>query len=162
MYVCESDWFTQYGPVKHWVRCKSIAHPPTKLVCVRYWFSHVVSVFKMWKSCDFECVQDRYKCCVIFACFFKLCSWCFKQPNVDSGTRATRFSPRAWVWLRFIWENASMLAWYICATTYERSHFTKLLIRVILFMPYHCLYIFVPCLAFRVHVARDLNKKYRS
>jgi len=36
MYVCESDWFTQYGPVKHWVHCKSISHPPIKLACVRY------------------------------------------------------------------------------------------------------------------------------
>ena len=28
MYVCGSDWFTHNGPVKHWVDCKSISHPP--------------------------------------------------------------------------------------------------------------------------------------
>ena len=30
MYVCESDSFAQYGPVKNWVHCKSISHlsPP--------------------------------------------------------------------------------------------------------------------------------------
>ena len=28
MYLCESDWFTQYGPVWHWVHCKSTSHPP--------------------------------------------------------------------------------------------------------------------------------------
>ena len=31
MYVCESDWYTHYGPVKHWVHCKSISHPPHQL-----------------------------------------------------------------------------------------------------------------------------------
>ena len=36
MYACESDWFMQYGPVQHWVHCKSISHPPTKLACVCY------------------------------------------------------------------------------------------------------------------------------
>jgi len=28
MYVCGSDLFTQYGPVKHWVKRKSTSHPP--------------------------------------------------------------------------------------------------------------------------------------
>ena len=36
--VCGNGWFMQYGPVKHWVLCKLISHPPTKVDCVRYWF----------------------------------------------------------------------------------------------------------------------------
>jgi len=28
MYVCGSDWFTHYGPVRHWVNCKSTSHHP--------------------------------------------------------------------------------------------------------------------------------------
>jgi len=42
---------------------------PVSNAVVKWVFSHVTSVFKMWKSCDFECVWDRYQCCVIFACF---------------------------------------------------------------------------------------------
>jgi len=44
MYVCESDWFTQYGPVKHWVHCKSISHPPHQIsLCplLRYTYVNV-------------------------------------------------------------------------------------------------------------------------
>jgi len=46
---------------------------------------------------------------------------------------------------------------YLCH--HPRSHFTKLLTRALFFGPYHCSYVFVPCLAFRVHVAGedDLN-----
>jgi len=32
MYVCGSDWFTHYGPVKHWVHCKSTSHPPHQII----------------------------------------------------------------------------------------------------------------------------------
>ena len=32
MYLCESDWFTQYGPVKHWVHCKSISRAPHQII----------------------------------------------------------------------------------------------------------------------------------
>ena len=31
MYVCGSDWFTQYDPVKHWVKRKSTSHPPHQI-----------------------------------------------------------------------------------------------------------------------------------
>ena len=31
MYVCGSDWFTHYGPVKHWVHCKLTSHPPHQI-----------------------------------------------------------------------------------------------------------------------------------
>jgi len=41
---------------------------------------------------------------------------------------------------------------------HPRSHFTKLLSRALFFGPCHCSYLFVPCLALRVHVAGDLNK----
>jgi len=40
-------------------------------------------------------------------------------------------------------------------------HF-RLLTRALFFGPCHCSYISVTCLGFRVHVAGDLNKKYRS
>jgi len=40
---------------------------------------------------------------------------------------------------------------------HPRSQFTKLFIQAIFIGPYHCSYIFVPCLAFRVHIAGDLN-----
>ena len=40
-----------------------------------------------------------------------------------------------------------------------RSHFTKLLTRALFFGSCHCSYIFVSCLAFRVHVAGDLMNK---
>jgi len=36
MYVCESDWFTQYGPVKDWIANRHRI-PPTKPACVHYW-----------------------------------------------------------------------------------------------------------------------------
>jgi len=39
-----------------------------------------------------------------------------------------------------------------------RSHFTQLLTRAHFFGPCHCSYISFPCLAFRFHVAGDLNK----
>jgi len=45
---------------------------------------------------------------------------------------------------------------YLCH--HPLSHFTKLLNRVLFFGPCHCSYIFVPCLAFSVHVADYLNK----
>jgi len=57
--------------------------------------------------------------------------------------------------LRFISENASLLCMFVSPST---SHFTKLLTRARFFGPCHWLYIFVPCLVFRVHVAGDLNK----
>jgi len=36
MYLCESDCFTQYGAVKHWIANRHRI-PPTKSACVRYW-----------------------------------------------------------------------------------------------------------------------------
>jgi len=49
------------------------------------------------------------------------------------------------------------LALYVCATT-NGPHFSKLLTRALFFGPCQCSYIFIQCLAFRVHVAGDLNK----
>ena len=60
-------------------------------------------------------------------------------------------------WSISIADNASLLALYICATTHG-PHFTKLLSRALFFWPCQCTYKFIPCLAFRVHVAGDLNK----
>jgi len=47
---------------------------------------------------------------------------------------------------------------FVCFFHYPRSHFTQLLIRALFFGPCHYSCIFVPCLAFRVHVAGDLNQ----
>ena len=59
MYVCESDWFTQYGPVKHWVHCKSISHPPTKLACVRYW-PRTPCIQAQWYKTRFSGYSKQY------------------------------------------------------------------------------------------------------
>jgi len=56
-----------------------------------------------------------------------------------------------------ITDNANLLALFIFATTHV-PHFTKLLTRALFFGPFQCSYKFIPCLAFRVHVAVDLNK----
>jgi len=91
-----------------------------------------------------------------FCLFFKLCTWRFQQPSGDSGTRGLLgFHPS--LRLRFVSENASMLAFCVLCH-HPRCHFTKLSTRALLFGPCYCSYIFVPCLAFRVHVAGDLNK----
>ena len=84
------------------------------------------------------CVQDEeelwFWMCLIqvsmlyhFCLFFKLCSWDRK------------------------------LAYFVCLFHHPSSHFTKLLARALFFGPCHCSYIFVPCLAFRVHVTGDLG-----
>jgi len=81
-----------------------------------------------------------------FCLFFMLCSRCF-QPSGKIGLRAPQAQPE------------SSMTIYICIfVPLPQSHFTKLLIRAFLFEPCHCSYIFVPCLAFRIHVASDLNK----
>jgi len=84
---------------------------PVSHAVVEWFFSQVTSVFKMWKSCDFECVQDRYQCCVIFACF-KLRSWCFFNSPVVAlvhGLLGLSTSLR----LRYILENASLLCIFV-------------------------------------------------
>jgi len=44
-------------------------------------FSDVTSVFKVWKSCDFEFFKDRYPHCVIFACFLSCVLGVFNSPQ---------------------------------------------------------------------------------
>ena len=45
---------------------------------------------------------------------------------------------------------------YLCH--HPSPHFTKLLTRALFFGPCQCSYNFIPCLAFRVHVAGNLDK----
>ena len=90
-----------------------------------------------------------------FCLLFKLCSWCLQQPSVDSGTRAPRAQPWSSITI-YIGERELACFVYLCH--HRQSHFTKLLTRALLFGPCHCSYIFVPRLAFRVHVAGDLDK----
>ena len=87
-----------------------------------------------------------------FCLFFKLRSWCFQQPSGYSGIRAPP------VFSITIYIRERKLACFVCLIHHPRSHFTKLLTRLLFFGPCHCSYIFVPCPAFRVHVAGDLNK----
>jgi len=92
---------------------------PVSHAVVEWFFSQVTSVFKMWKSCDFECVQDRYQCCVIFACF-KLRSWCFLTAQwwlwyTDSLGLARVFD------YDIYWRTRACFV-YLCH--HSRSHFT--------------------------------------
>jgi len=81
---------------------------PVFKAVVEYVFSHDSLVFKMKKSCDFECVWDRYQCCVIFACFLSCVHGVFNSPvaTLAYGLLVIRPSLR----LRFVSENASLLA----------------------------------------------------
>jgi len=78
-----------------------------------------------------------------FCLFFKLCLVVFNSPVAIPAHGLLGLSPIHG--LRFILENANLLALYICATT----HFTTLLTRALFYGSFHCSYIFVPCLAFR-------------
>ena len=69
--------------------------------------------------------------------------------------RAPRASPEFSI---TIYIGERKFACFVCLFHHPRSHFTELLTRALIFGPCHCSYIFVPCLAFRVHVAGDLNK----
>jgi len=57
--------------------CIPVSNAVVEWVCSQ---NKPTSVFKMWKGCDFECVQDRYQCCVIFACFLSCVLGIFKSP----------------------------------------------------------------------------------
>jgi len=86
--------------------------------------------------------------------FFKLCSWYFQQPSGDSGTWATGSSGLAEFSVKiYIGERELTCFAHFVSPHHPRSHFTKLLTRAIFFGPGHGSYIFVPSLAFRVHVA---------
>jgi len=50
------------------------------------------------------------------------------------------------------------LACFVYLCHHPRSQFISLFTQAIFIWPYHCSYIFVTCLAFRVHAAGDLNK----
>jgi len=52
--VCGNGWFAQYGPVKHWVHCKLISHPPTKLACVRYCVWPIILDAELYTTCPRE------------------------------------------------------------------------------------------------------------
>ena len=92
---------------------------------------------------------------VLFFPVFQMCSWCFQEHSGDSGTQAPRTQPESSI---TIYISERELACYVYLCHHPRSHFNKLLTRNMLFGPCHCSYIFVPCLAFHVHVAGDLDK----
>jgi len=50
------------------------------------------------------------------------------------------------------------LACFVYLCHHPRSQFTKLFTQALFIGPYHCPYVFVPCQAFCVRVAGDLNK----
>ena len=71
---------------------------------------------KIWKSCDFECVQDRYQCCVIFAFFLSCVLGVFNSPV---ATPAHGLLPESSI---TIYIGERQLALYICATTTVPLH----------------------------------------
>jgi len=109
------------------------------------------------QSCYF-CVQDEDKfwfwmCLrqVLTLCHFCCCVLgVFNSPVATPAHGLLGLNPSRW--LRFISENASKLALYFLC------HHHRLLTQALFFGPCHCSYVFVPCLAFRVHFAGDLNK----
>ena len=62
---------------------------------------------KIRKSCDFECVKDRYQCCVIFACFSSCVLGVFDNPAARSAHGLHEFSPSLRLW--FISETRACL-----------------------------------------------------
>ena len=90
-----------------------------------------------------------------FCLIFMLCIRCFQQPSGDSGTRAPRAYPESSITI-YIGEREH--ACFVYLYHHPQAHFTKLLTRALFFGACHCSYIFVPCLAFRIHFAGDLNK----
>ena len=120
------------------------------------------------QSCYF-CVQDveklwfwmclrqvAYQCCVIFACSFCAELLVFLFSTAQWQLRHTGSSGWAWVFDYDSYRRTQACFVYLCH--HPRSHSTKLLTRALFIGPCHCSYIFVLCLAFRVHVASDLNK----
>jgi len=80
---------------------------PVSNAVVEWVFSHVTSVFKMWKRCDFECVSDRCQCCAIFACFLSCVLGVFNSPMATPAHGLLGLSSS--LRLQLISENARLL-----------------------------------------------------
>jgi len=103
MYVYESDWFTQYGPVKHWVHCKSTSHspPPNQPVSATESYLYVIEHIE---------VADEFKNHIFNAiflnetqCFFKF----FKRVSWWSFRVSTPFSLSYLILLAYFHKNPS-------------------------------------------------------
>jgi len=88
---------------------------PVSNTVVEWVFNHDTSVFKIRKSCDFECAWDRYQCCVNFACFQAVFVLFLTVATPTFGLLGLRPSLR----LQFLSENASLFPFCVCATTHN-------------------------------------------
>ena len=103
-YILFVRWQHNWHPYRQLATCYICfvlsLHPAVvSNAAVEWVFNYVTSVFRMWKSYDFECVYDRYQCCVICACFLR----CILGPVATPAHGLLRLSPS--LRLRFIPEN---------------------------------------------------------
>jgi len=87
---------------------------------------------------------------VIFTCFLSCVLGVFNSPVATPARGLSRVFD-----YDLYWRKRACFA-YLCHHPW--SHFIKLLNRALFVGPCHCSHIFLACLAFRVHVAGDLNK----
>jgi len=129
---------------------------PVSNTVVEWVFSHDIFVFKMKKICDFEFRTGINP--VSFLPVFLRCvhgvfntpaQWLLRHKGSSGFARVFDYD--------LYWRTQACLLMFVPPPT-VRSHFTKMLTRAIFFGPCHCLYIFIPCLSFHVHVTGDLNK----
>jgi len=90
--------------------------------------------------------------CLFLSCVLGV----FNNPAVSSAHELHGFS-RIFDYYIYMRTRACLLCIFVPPPK-GRSHFTKLLTRALFFVPCHYSYIFVPFLAFHVHVAGDLNE----
>jgi len=112
--------------------------------------------------CGKVVILNVYQCCVIFVCFLGCVLGVFNSPVATTTHGLLGLSPS--LRLRFtIYRRTPASFVYLCHHPW--SYFTQLLTRTRFFGPCLCSYIFVLCLAFRVHVAAlqvTWRKQHRS
>jgi len=94
----------------------------------------------------------KYQCCVMCACFLSYVFDVYNSPVATPAHGLLGLSPS--LRLRFILQNVSLLASYVCAAT----HGPTSLLRLLGLSSLGFSYIFVACLVVRVHVTGDLNR----
>ena len=116
----------------------------------------VQNVEKLW---FWMCLRQVSTLCYFFL-FFKLCVCFFR--TAQWWLRYTGSSNLAGVFDYDLYHRtrACMLCIFVPPLTVPLQN--KLLTQALFFELCHCWHIFVPCLAFCVHVTGDLNKTYHS
>jgi len=121
---------------------------PVSNAVVECLFSHVASVLQMWKIVILNVLKAGINA-VSFLLLWSCVLGVFNSPAATSANEHLGVFDHDLYW------RTRVCFIYLCQ--YPRSHFTKLLTRALFSGYRHCLYIFVPRQAFRVHVASDLN-----